>query len=392
MVVAGEAGAILLVADAVRRPRWPARFPGYMAVGLVTLLLVVNPWIYRQRLVRLPLSVRRGGCLRHAGVSRDGARFDPLACAVGGALPGVRGHRRDVPGRGRARGCAPGPRHPSARRRTPRGRSGLVRDGQFNRRRCRIGPGRPLLVPGPRLHTRRTPVGRPAGKGDAVPSTGGDLTPLAGASRHVGLRLERGRPRTLHTGVDAPAAHTLRERRWAGRVAAVHRLREFRRRLVPGSAQCPRLGLVDSSVARRVARRKAAPSRDRLAALAALPRVVAVVLAVNAIVWAAVWLPQVPGQWLRTSSAAASTLDRVEQMIPGSAQVIASQGVLGRLCGRQWCYPISSDQAATYSLHTRQVYVVVTPYQGIETSSVPFQLSVIGELAGPASRPPPPGP
>ena len=46
MVWAGELGALYLVLDAVRRPRWSNRVPGWLAVGLVTVLLVANPWIY----------------------------------------------------------------------------------------------------------------------------------------------------------------------------------------------------------------------------------------------------------------------------------------------------------------------------------------------------------
>ncbi len=46
MVWGGELGALYLVVDAVRRPRWSGRLPGWTAVMLVTVLLVVNPWIY----------------------------------------------------------------------------------------------------------------------------------------------------------------------------------------------------------------------------------------------------------------------------------------------------------------------------------------------------------
>ncbi len=46
MVFGGEIGALYLVADAARRPTWPSRLAPWTAVGLVTLLLVANPWIY----------------------------------------------------------------------------------------------------------------------------------------------------------------------------------------------------------------------------------------------------------------------------------------------------------------------------------------------------------
>ena len=46
MVWGGELGAVYLVVDAVRRPRRSDRLPGWMAIGLVVVLLVANPWIY----------------------------------------------------------------------------------------------------------------------------------------------------------------------------------------------------------------------------------------------------------------------------------------------------------------------------------------------------------
>ena len=49
----------------------------------------------------------------------------------------------------------------------------------------------------------------------------------------------------------------------------------------------------------------------------------------QALAWAAVWVPQTPGRWLRVSGATAATLARIEARIPASAEVIASQGVMG---------------------------------------------------------------
>ena len=113
------------------------------------------------------------------------------------------------------------------------------------------------------------------------------------------------------------------------------------------------------------------------------PFVVAALLGINAIAWGAVWIPQVPAEWLRTSTATSSTLDDVARLIPPSAEVVASQGVMGRLCGRQWCYKVARDGPLTIPLHTNDDYFVIVPYQGIETSSVQTQLGMIEQLAGP---------
>lgn len=71
------------------------------------------------------------------------------------------------------------------------------------------------------------------------------------------------------------------------------------------------------------------------------------------------------------------------RLIPPSAEVVASQGVMGRLCGRQWCYKVARDGPLTIPLHTNDDYFVIVPYQGIETSSVQTQLGMIEQLAGP---------
>jgi hypothetical protein len=113
------------------------------------------------------------------------------------------------------------------------------------------------------------------------------------------------------------------------------------------------------------------------------PRIFALLLVANALVWGAIWIPQVSDQWLRTTPAAASTLNRAQRMIPGSAEVVASQGIIGRLSGRRWLYQISSAAVETYPLESADTYFVVVPYQGIETASVQAQLGIIAELAGP---------
>jgi hypothetical protein len=101
------------------------------------------------------------------------------------------------------------------------------------------------------------------------------------------------------------------------------------------------------------------------------------------VAWAVVWLPQVPSTWMRVSPGAASALDRAARLIPDEAEVIVSQGVSGRLCGRVWCYTISGGGTQSFPVHTAMTYVVVAPYDGIETSSVQTQLGVIADLAGP---------
>jgi hypothetical protein len=110
--------------------------------------------------------------------------------------------------------------------------------------------------------------------------------------------------------------------------------------------------------------------------------VVAALLGVNAIAWGAMWIPQVSTDWLRTSTATSSALDSAARMIPAGAEVVASQGVIGRLSGRQWCYKVADDGTLAFPLHTDDDYFVLLPYQGIESASVQTQLGMIQQLAG----------
>jgi hypothetical protein len=382
MVVAGEAGAVLLVADAVRRPRWPVRFPGWMAIALVTLLLVVNPWIY--------ISPSFDFHFETVGA----AAFAMLACREM-----VRGSIRwlllwvllclacgDIAGTYLA---AVG--------------LGGVLLGRDTRRR-----GAALLGTGAAWILTVNAIGGEAGSSLAILYS--YLVPGTKPGAHVSVgELAKGVLEHPHEVV----SHLWQGRNdlWAyassagilglltplstlpllvlfesgtgqGGLLRSNPYENFGAVLFVAPLSVLTLAwlarqLHDGWLAAHLPRRGTGWLRS-----AALPRMVAIVLAVNAMLWAVVWLPQLPGQWIRTSTATASTLDRVESMIPATAQVIASQGVLGRLCGRQWCFAIQGDGRTSYVLHTSQVYVVVVPYQGIELSSVQFQLSAIGELAG----------
>ncbi len=387
MVVAGEAGAIMLVADAVRRPRWPVRFPGWMAVALVTLLLVVNPWIYNS--VSFDFHYQSVGAAAFAMLAcremvRGSIRWLVLWVVLCLACGDIAGTYLAAVG------------------------LGGVLLGRDTRRR-----GAALLGIGVAWFVAVSAIG--GGKGSSIGGHYRYLIPRANGGSHVSVgQLAKGMLSHPH----AVISHLWQGRNdiWAyassagglglftplstlpllilfesdaGQGGSLRSIAYQNFGAVLFLAPLSVLALAwlarqlhDGWVAAHLPRRRTGWLRS-----ASLPRVVAVVLTVNALLWAAVWLPQLSGQWLRTSPSTASTLDQVGQMIPDTAQVIASQGVMGRLCGRRWCSPISSNRPATYTLHTRQVYVVVVPYQGIESSSVQFQLSAIGELAGPLHAP-----
>jgi hypothetical protein len=108
--------------------------------------------------------------------------------------------------------------------------------------------------------------------------------------------------------------------------------------------------------------------------------VLAGVTVAQAIGWAAVWGPQIPVQWLRVSSAESATLSSVQASIPGSAEVAASQGVLGRFSGRTYVYPLLDGSSIPVR---RDTWFVILPTAGVETLIPATSLALIGELAGP---------
>ncbi|MGC8463982.1 MAG: DUF2079 domain-containing protein [Acidimicrobiales bacterium] len=111
----------------------------------------------------------------------------------------------------------------------------------------------------------------------------------------------------------------------------------------------------------------------------ALAAATAVVL--NAVAWGVVWTPRTSSQWLRVSPAAASVLASVERQVPTDAEVVASQGILGRFSGHQWVYEIAG--VGTVPVHAGTIWVVVAPAQGTETEPVAAADALVAELAGP---------
>ena len=109
--------------------------------------------------------------------------------------------------------------------------------------------------------------------------------------------------------------------------------------------------------------------------------VLAGIAAVQAICWAAVWAPRFPGEWLRVSSSESATLASLQARIPASAEVVASQGVLGRFSGRTYAYAIFNP-LRTIPLQP-DTWFIIAPTSGVETVTPAASMALIGELAGP---------
>lgn len=113
-----------------------------------------------------------------------------------------------------------------------------------------------------------------------------------------------------------------------------------------------------------------------------LSEALAALLLANVLAWAVVWLPKTPGTWLRVSPAASATLRRALHRIPPSAEVVASQGVVGRFSSRRFVYPILNP-GVSVPLRTATTWWIVAPNVGIETDSPTNQAAIVSWLAGP---------
>jgi len=109
--------------------------------------------------------------------------------------------------------------------------------------------------------------------------------------------------------------------------------------------------------------------------------VLTALLVAQAIGWSAVWGVRAPGHWLRVPGSAAETLARLEARIPPSAEVIVSQGVVGRFAEHAHVeallgpgfHPVSPEGA----------WFVILPGKGVETQSTGSAMALVAELEGP---------
>ena len=393
IVVAGESGALLLVADATRRSGWPAHVPRWVAVALVTLLLVANPWVYATISFDVHFQTVAGAsfamlCCRELVRGEHRRRVAvwavlTLACgdvaATYLAAVGLSGVLLGRPTR-RAGGIlfvaglawfvlitAIGANHGSY---LSHHFAYLLPHDLRGKRISAVTlfesmASHPLLLV-EHVWSKRAALWPYASSAGLL----GAFTPLSVLPDLVLVEAGMSQGRTIagvafnqFGAVLFTAPLSVLALGWASvRLAPVH---SAPRREVTALGRTERVGRV---------RRLALSPRRAAAALGAL-------LAANAVVWAIVWIPQLPGQWLTVPTGVAATLDRVQREIPPGAEVVASQGVVGRLADRRWVYAVN-DTRQIFPLHTANDYFVVVPYAGIEVASVEVQEALVGELAG----------
>jgi len=107
---------------------------------------------------------------------------------------------------------------------------------------------------------------------------------------------------------------------------------------------------------------------------------VGVILMANAIVWSTLFIPHIFSTWLRVDSSSAAVLARVDGEIPPTAEVVASQGIVGRFTDRKTTYGISSP-SEVIPIKERDIWWIITPRHGIETDTSANQDALIAKLA-----------
>jgi Predicted membrane protein (DUF2079) len=93
--------------------------------------------------------------------------------------------------------------------------------------------------------------------------------------------------------------------------------------------------------------------------------------AVQVVVVATQWIPKIPNEFLQVNTVTAEQLSEAQSKIPEAAEVIASQGIIGRFGGRQSLYPYLNSFAdgQTIPVTSPTVAFVFVPNQGIEAAT-----------------------
>lgn len=103
---------------------------------------------------------------------------------------------------------------------------------------------------------------------------------------------------------------------------------------------------------------------------------------VDVVAWAIVWGPQLAPTWLEVVPAAsAAELTRADAMIPPTAEVVASQGFLGRFSDRAYAYEVPAPRQRI-PVRARQIWWIIGPAIGVEPDPVVDQAALVATLAG----------
>ncbi len=106
--------------------------------------------------------------------------------------------------------------------------------------------------------------------------------------------------------------------------------------------------------------------------------IVASLLAVNALVWGATFIPRISVDFMRTSEESSAALASILASTPPNAQTIVSQGVVGPFAGRKAAFRY--DAPKHFPILTPLVRIVFAPTEGIETASSEQSLFAVQQM------------
>lgn len=107
-------------------------------------------------------------------------------------------------------------------------------------------------------------------------------------------------------------------------------------------------------------------------------RVVAVALTLNIVGWALVWFPTLPSDFVKVDAVASSTLNAILSHVSPTTEIVTSQGIFGRFAGRRYARAFSGESSVP--VYTKPVIFIISPYQGVNLSSVATELARIAYL------------
>jgi len=116
--------------------------------------------------------------------------------------------------------------------------------------------------------------------------------------------------------------------------------------------------------------------------------VVGVLSLVQVGVVATQWISQIPSTFLQVNTETAADLGLAQARIPPGAEVIASQGVIGRFGGHQWLYPYLNQfsDGQTIPVEAPTVALVFVPNAGIEAATPAQTEAAIAEMTALGAR------
>jgi hypothetical protein len=91
---------------------------------------------------------------------------------------------------------------------------------------------------------------------------------------------------------------------------------------------------------------------------------------------AVVMLPRIPTFWIRVSGPQGDAIQRAENLIPESAEIIVSMPVMGHFSGRQWVFA-SISPGQVFPIERHNVFIVVAPTAGIISMEPSFSQEAI---------------